>query len=227
VYLASYRHVSIPTRRPMDSVRSPVWIGPVAMMDNHSPHRPLRSWEVDAATAADHHSPSDDPGGKRSTLGASTASPASQATALRSSRPARVAPYQTISDAGLISWGHVPMPGDTLLAHRGVLFLDEFPEFRRYMPEVLRQPRKEVHGGNRCLSAPFLLSHLHPWWSDITIVVIFAHRCGADAQQMGCCMRSTPSHHAVVHIHAPNPRASPHAEVPVHEEALHGYAVLV
>src|SRR5262245_11878248 len=76
---------------------------------------------------------------------------------LVSERPVR-APHCTASDAALLGGGHPIRPGEITLAHRGVLFLDELPEFRRNVLEPLRQPLEErrltIARGSGSLSFP-------------------------------------------------------------------------
>ena len=129
-------------------------------------------------------------------------------TAWVTTRPCR-APYQTISDTGLIGGGHVPMPGDVSLAHDDVLFLDELPEFRRHVLEVLRQP-PEMRGplrpssawrralGARCTGAsPPATPHAPRWRKPCQDLLYISgdfrrlYPVGTDAKSMSCWTENT------------------------------------
>ncbi|MFO7930856.1 MAG: YifB family Mg chelatase-like AAA ATPase [Thermodesulfobacteriota bacterium] len=108
--------------------------------------------------------------------------------ALVTGRPFR-APHHTVSDAGLIGGGNVPRPGEVSLAHNGVLFLDELPEFKKSVLEVLRQPMEQrrvtISRASVSLSYPSdftLIAALNPcpcgYYSDPV------HECRCSASQI-------------------------------------------
>jgi hypothetical protein len=97
--------------------------------------------------------------------------------------------HQTISDVGLIGRGHVPMPGEVSPAHHGVLFLDELPECRHHILEVLRQPLEE--------SVIYLQSRGRPESSCFRRVSYTAHDLSGLGQRTVAAHQDGDDHHAL------------------------------
>jgi magnesium chelatase family protein len=101
--------------------------------------------------------------------------------ALITRRPFR-SPHHTISDIGLIGGGNTPRPGEVSLSHNGLLFLDELPEFKKHVLEVLRQPLED----GRVTISRALMSITYP--SRIMLVTAMNPcKCGGSSSNPDSC----------------------------------------
>jgi magnesium chelatase family protein len=101
--------------------------------------------------------------------------------ALITQRPFR-SPHHTISDIGLIGGGNTPRPGEVSLSHNGLLFLDELPEFKKHVLEVLRQPLED----GRVTISRALMSITYP--SRIMLVTAMNPcKCGGSSSTPDSC----------------------------------------
>ena len=101
--------------------------------------------------------------------------------ALIATRPFR-SPHHTISDIGLIGGGNSPKPGEVSLSHNGVLFLDELPEFKKHVLEVLRQPLED----GRVTISRALTSITYPS-RFMLVAALNPCKCGQSGDKSGNC----------------------------------------
>jgi magnesium chelatase family protein len=130
--------------------------------------------------------------------------------ALITQRPFR-SPHHTISDIGLIGGGNTPRPGEVSLSHNGLLFLDELPEFKKHVLEVLRQPLED----GRVTISRALMSITYP--SRIMLVTAMNPcKCGQSGENsMSCSCTPREIHQYRSRISGPLlDRIDIHIEVP-------------